>query len=101
MEKLFALRKKYKHEHNDLKQGLVKLLTNSLFGVQLRRDINDFYKCKSEHWMKTDYDDIVLDYWKLSNGNYTVKIKKDEGLDGGNDVKYISTCKSGSFYLKQ
>ena len=38
-EKLFALRQKYKDEGNDLMQGLVKIIMNGLFGVQIRRDI--------------------------------------------------------------
>ena len=69
-EKLFALRQKYKDEKNDLMQGLVKLIMNSFYGVQIRRDINESYYCKSESWMKTEFDEIVLDYWKLPNGNY-------------------------------
>ena len=69
MEKLFALRQKYKDEHNDLMQGLVKLIMNSLYGVQIRKDIDQSYKCKSQHWMETEYDENVLDYWKLPNGN--------------------------------
>ena len=44
IEKLFALRKNYKDEHNDLLQGLVKLLINSLYGVQTRRDVDEFHK---------------------------------------------------------
>ena len=59
-----------------LMQGLVKLIMNSLYGDQIRRDINGFYYCKSETWMKTDFDENVLDYWKLLDGNYFVKIKK-------------------------
>ena len=46
-EKLFALRQKYKNEHNDLMQGLVKLIMKSLYGVQIRKDIDQSYKCKS------------------------------------------------------
>ena len=77
IEKLFALRQKYKDEKNDLMQGLVKLIRNSLYGVQIRREINESYYCKSENWMKTEFDENVLDYWKLPNGNYIVKtIKK-------------------------
>ena len=38
LEKLFALRQKYKDEHNDLKK-IVKLIMNSLYGVQIRKDI--------------------------------------------------------------
>ena len=73
IEKLFALRQKYKDEHNDLMQSLVKLTMNSLYGVQIRKDIDQLYKCKSQHWMETEYDDNVLGYWKLPNGNYIVK----------------------------
>ena len=55
IEKLFALRQKCKDEKTDLMQGLVKLIMNSLYGVQIRRDINESYYCKSENWMKTEF----------------------------------------------
>ena len=61
-EKLFALRQKYKDRKNDLMQALVKLIMNSLYGVQIRRDINESYYCKSETWMKTEFDENILDY---------------------------------------
>ena len=57
IEKLFALRHKYKDEHNDLMQGSVKLIMNGLYGVQIRKDIDQSYKCKSQHWMETEYDE--------------------------------------------
>ena len=76
IEKLFGLRQKYKDEHNDLMQGLVKLIMNSLYGGQIRKDIDQSYKCKSQHWMETEYDENVLDYWRLPNGNVIVKLKK-------------------------
>ena len=72
IEKLFASRQKYKDEHNDLMQSLVKLIMNSVYGVQIRRDIDQSYNCKSQHWMETEYDDNVLDSWRLPNGNYIV-----------------------------
>ena len=87
MEKLFALRQKYKDEKNDLMQGLVKLIMNSLYGVQIRKDINESYYCRSENWMKTEFDEDVLDYWRLPNGIYIVKMKKDDGLDDDCDIK--------------
>ena len=59
MEKLFASRQKYKDEHNDLMQKLVKLIMNSLYGVQIRKNIDQSYKCKSQHWMETEYDENV------------------------------------------
>ena len=56
IEKLFALRQKYKDEKNDLMQKLVKLIMVSLYGVQIRKDIDESYSCKSETWMKTEFD---------------------------------------------
>ena len=76
IEKLFALRQKYKDEQIDLMQNVVILFMNSLYGVQLRKDIDQFYNCKSQHWMQTEYDDNVLDYWRLPNGSYIVKFEK-------------------------
>ena len=55
------MRQNYKDEHNDLMQGLVKLIMNSLYGVQIRKDIDQSYICKSQHWMETEYDENVLD----------------------------------------
>ena len=43
IEKLFASRQKYKDEKNDLMQRLVKLILNIVYGVQIRRDINESY----------------------------------------------------------
>ena len=97
--KLFALRKKYKDEKNDLMQGLVKLIMNSLYGVQIRKDINESFYCKSENWMKTEFDENVLDYWKLPNGIYIVKMKKDDGLDDDCDIKNILPAVLGAFIL--
>ena len=98
-EKLFALRQKYKDEKNDLMQGLVKLIMNSLYGVQIRRDINESYYSKSPSWMKTESDEIVLEYWKLPNGNYIVKMKKDDGLDDDFDIKNTLPAVLGAFIL--
>ena len=80
-------------------QGLVKLIMNSLYGVQLRKDIDQSYKCKSQHWMETEYDENVLDFWKLPNGTYIVKLKKNDGLEGNNDVKITLPSHLGAFIL--
>ena len=87
IERLFALRQKYEDEHNDLLQGLFKLIINSLYGVQIRKDIDQSYKCKSQHCMETEYDENVIDNCKLPNGNYIVKLKRNDGLEDDNDVK--------------
>ena len=86
IEKLFALRQKYNDEHKDLMQGLVKLIMNSLYGVQIHKDIDRSYKCKTQHWMETEYDENVLDFWKVPNRIH-IRKKKDDGLNGDNDVK--------------
>ena len=93
------MRKKYKDKKNDLMQGLVKLIMNSLYGVQIRKDINESYYCKSETWMKTEFDENVLDYWKLPNGNYIVKMKKDDRLDDDCDIKNTLPAVLGAFIL--
>ena len=87
IEKMFASRKKYKDEGTVLMQILLKSIMNSFYGIQIRRDINESYKCKSQHWMKTEYHNSVLEYWRLPNGKYIVKLKKDDGLDGDKFVK--------------
>ena len=73
IEKLFGLRQKYEDEKNDLMQRLIKLVLNSLYGFQIRRDINESFYCKSETWIKTEFDENVLDYWKIPKGNYIVR----------------------------
>ena len=45
-------------------QGLVKLKMNSLYGVQIPRDISEPYYCRSETLMKTEIYESVLDYRK-------------------------------------
>ena len=99
IEKIFALKQKYKDKKNDLMQKLIKLIMNSLYGVQIRRDINESYYCKSETWMKTEFDENLLDYWKLTNGNYIVKMKKDDGLDNDCDIKNTLPAVLGAFIL--
>ena len=39
--------------------------------------------------MCTEYDERVKDYWKLSHGNYIVKMVQDEGLE--DQVKKLNT----------
>ena len=99
IEKLFALRQKYKDEHNELMQGLFMLIMNSLYGAQICKDIDQSYNCKSQHWMETEYDENVIDYWNLPNGINIVKLKKDDGLDGDSDVKNTLPSHFGAFIL--
>ena len=94
---MFAVRQKHKDDGNDLMQALVKFLKNVLYGIQIRKD-NKRFKCKSKHWVKTQYDDNVLDYWKIPNGNCIVQMKKNDGLDGDNDIKTTLPSHLGAFF---
>ena len=96
---MFASRQFYKDEGNDFMQVLVKKIMNSLYGVQISKDIDEFSKCKSEHWMQTEYDEKVLDFWRLPEANYKVQLKKDNDLDGDKDVKITLPSRLGAFIL--
>ena len=49
--------------------------------------------------MKTDYDENVFGYWKLPNGIYIVKFKKDDGWEGDYDIKSTLPSHLGAFIL--
>ena len=96
---LFDLRQKYKDKGNEVMQLWVKLLMNSLYGEQIRKDIKENFACKSEMWMESEYDERVKDYWKISGINYIVKMIDDPGLE--DEVKKLNTrpLHLGSFVL--
>ena len=62
-------------------QLLVKLIMNSLYGEQIRRGIEESFECKSEHWMLTKFDERVLNYQKITQGSYIMRMKDDAGLE--------------------
>ena len=99
IKELFDLRKKYKDEGNDILQNLVKLIMNSVYGQTIRKDIEEEYLCKSRHWMETEFDDRVKDYWKLPNGKYIVKLTLDEGIDTDVEEKNCMPSQLGAFIL--
>ena len=70
-------------------QILVKLLMISLYGEQIRKDIEQKLACKSEAWMTSEYDERVKDYWKISGKSYIVKLIDDAGLE--DEVKNLNT----------
>ena len=82
IDKLIDLRQNFKDEKNDVKQLLVKMIMNSLYCEQIRKDIEESYDCKLEDWMRTEYDKRVSDYQKNFYGKYLVKLKDDAELQG-------------------
>ena len=89
IDKLFALRQKFKEENIDVMQLLVKLLMNSLYEENIRKDIKEKFACKSKAWVMSEYDERVKDYWKISRINYIVKMIEDKGLQ--DKVKKLNT----------
>ena len=49
--------------------------------------------------MQTEFDENVVDYWRLPNGKKTMKFKKHDGIDGDNDVKSTLPSHLGAFIL--
>ena len=49
IEKLLTVGQNYKDEKIDLMQRLVKVIMNSLYGVQKGKNINETYFCQSDH----------------------------------------------------
>ena len=41
----------------------------------MRKDIKESYKCVTQNWMKNDYNDSVIEWFPLKNGNIMVKTK--------------------------
>ena len=92
-------------------QSFVKLLLNSLYAEQIRKDIEENFACKSEYWMQLEFDDRVKDYWKKSSLNFIVKNIDDKGMEDllknlthavngfyTNDLFYTDT---DSFYIEK
>ena len=48
--------------------------------------------------MKTDYDENVLEFWKLLDKNYTVKKRNYEGLDAGYDFEKTLPANLGALF---
>ena len=80
-------------------QRLVKFLKNSLYGQNIRKVINEEFKCKPEYWMQTEYDENVLEFWQLLNGEYIVTSKQDDGLECDTGFKNTMPAPLGSFIL--
>ena len=62
---------------------------NSLYGENIRKDIEEKFDCKSEAWMLTECEERVKDYWKISGINYIKKMIDDARLE--DEVKKLNT----------
>jgi hypothetical protein len=71
IEKLFALRKKYKDEGNKVGEDLIKLLLNSLYGKTVQKDVNTEICVWSSNYLEKNYDDLIMSRCKISEASAT------------------------------
>ena len=93
-------RNKYKEENKTLLQTLTKKVSNAVYGGCIK-DIEESYKCVTQSWMRNEYDESVIEWFPLKNGNIMVKIKDKEGVDDGDISKKVKSqpCHLGSLIL--
>ena len=98
---MFQKRDMFKSQGKDLLQNLAKKIGLSVYGGNIRKDINEEYKCVTENWMRENFDNRVKEWFPLKNGNFIVKLEDDEGVDDYDKAKSINTMPShfGSFTL--
>ena len=91
---MFEKRGIFKPQGKDLLQNLAKKIGLSVYGGNIRKDINEEYKCVTENWMREYFDDRVKEWFPLKNGNLIVKLEDDEGVDDYDKAKSINTMPS-------
>ena len=98
---MFEKRGLFKSHGKDLLQNLAKKIGLSVYGGNIRKDINEEYICVTENWMKEYFDDRVKEWFPLRNGNLIVKLEDDEGVDDYDKAKSVNTMPShfGSYIL--
>ena len=74
-------RNKVKKEKKTYCKHFSKKQTNSVYGYTLGVDIKDGYKYVSNHWMGTEYDERLKEWFPIKNGNVLVKINDHDGVD--------------------
>ena len=78
---MFEKRGSFKAQGRDLLENLAKKSGLSVHGGNIRKDINEVFKCVAESWMRENFDDRFKEWFPLKHGNLIVKLKGDEGVD--------------------
>ena len=99
IDKLFSLRQKYKDEKNEVMHLLVKLMMETFYGEQIRKDIEKNLLVRSEYQMMSECDERVKDYWKICQGNYIIKMFDDTGLENEDEKLNTMPSQLGAFVL--
>ena len=74
-------RSEYKKQGKTILQTMCKDVTDGAYGSCFRRDITENFKCVTENWMETEYDDRVKNWFPFENGNFMVNIQDHKGVD--------------------
>ena len=85
---MFQKRDLIKSQGKDLLQNLAKKIGLTVYDGNIRKDINEEYKCVTETWMRENFDDRVKERFPLKNGYLLVKLEDDEGVDDNDKAKY-------------
>ena len=98
---MFEKRDMFKSQGKDLLHNLAKRIGLSVYGGDIRKDINEEYKCITENWMRENFDYRVKEWFPLKNGNLIVKIEDDSSIDDYDKAKSVNTMPShfGSYIL--
>ena len=91
---MFEKRDLFKSQGKELLQSLAKKIGLSVYGGNIRKDINDEYKCVTENCLRENFDDRIKEWFPLKNGNFIVKLEDDEGVDDFDKAKSINTMPS-------
>ena len=91
---MFEKRVLLKSQGKYLLQNLAKKIGLSVYGVNIRKDINEDYICVTEIWMREDFDDSVGEWFPLKNGILIVKLEDDKGVDDYDKAKSVITMLS-------
>ena len=94
---------RYKKQGRDKTQTLVKKINNSVYGVNIRRHVNNQYICVTENWMSYNQYSRFKEWFPMKNGDLLVKLKDDVGVDDQDIAKSNNEifCQLGSFRLGQ
>ena len=66
-------RNELKKEIKTLLQTLTKKCSNAVYGGCIRKDIEESYDCVTRNCMEKEYDESVVEWFSLRNGNILVK----------------------------
>ena len=91
---MFEKRDLFKSQGKDVLQNLAKKIGLSVYGGNIRKEINEEYKCVTENWMRENFDDRVKEWFPLKNNNFILKLEDDEGVDDFDKAKSVNTMPS-------